>query len=63
MRQPDTCLCFGGNCWKQYCPFRPNRKRKDPANEANEHTYRGTILRLTDSLAEIDRSKKQDEQE
>lgn len=26
--QPHVCECFGGSCWKNLCPNRPNKKKK-----------------------------------
>lgn len=41
LRQPDTCLCFGGRCWKQHCP-----NRKKPFNDPyDKPRARGTVYR------------------
>jgi hypothetical protein len=31
--QPHKCDCFGGRCWKQFCPNREDNRKKKKSQE------------------------------
>jgi len=61
VRQPDVCLCFGGRCWKKFCPER-SKPEPDPHIRPIK-SYKGNrkrkrILNLRDSRAELEKNSK-----
>lgn len=36
--RPDVCECFGGNCWRRFCPLNKKRKKEREARETAAET-------------------------
>lgn len=61
IRQPDVCFCFGGRCWRQFCPDRAQNKKK--AKDTQYERPKGRkrthpeVRTLSQSLKEMNKDK------
>lgn len=54
-RQPDQCFCFGGSCWRKYCPD----SRRNTANVDKTYQKQGEKRSPHNKIRTLSESRKE----